>query len=228
MKNQTKMIVGSVLVLLLVIAVYTIFQNKSADVLTLEQNNDSDMGSQNTAPEMIGSSTTPAQQNPTVPPAVTTTSTAGSAAPATLTYKGQFFPFEFSYPADFRLPKNPAPSTKDQESKTYSFNSLAINGGIGGYVSFYVTKGNDDALKELATTYPDKYNKVTINGNIFYKYVDVVPSNGYKVEYTTFKNETKYRFSLIVVNGDKKQLDIGTYKPEFDMFDTIIKSLKIN
>ncbi len=146
-----------------------------------------------------------------------------------LKYQGEFFPFEFSYPNSFRLVKNTRENSKELESGSYNFNRIAYNGGIAGYVSFYVDKGDDEKYKDLVATYPDKYSVVEINGYKFYKHVEFSDdsSNSLKIEYITFKNGAQYRFSLIAVNGDRKLLDLKTYQNEFDMMELIIKSLKI-
>lgn len=151
-------------------------------------------------------------------------------SPQTLTYKGIYHPFEFSYPAGLIPVKNPRVSTQELETKSFSFTTLALNGGISGYFSFYVENGDDSKYTELIKTNPEKYNIIDIGGMKFYKSAGLEnnSSNGYRIEYTTFKNDTKYRFSLIITNGDKVVLDKTSYQVESDMMENIIKSLKIN
>lgn len=148
------------------------------------------------------------------------------ATPAALTYKGEFFPFEFIYPHGFREVKNPQPSTKDSETKTFSFNRLSFDGSFGGYLSIYVNKADSDKYDELLKTEPQNYSTTQINGQKFYVY-EAAENNGYKMEYITFKNDVRYRFSLIVANDEKKKLDSEVYKPDTDTLEIIVKSLKI-
>lgn len=145
-------------------------------------------------------------------------------------YKGEFFPFEFSYPPSFKLAANLKASTKELESKSYWFNRLALDGGIGGYLTFYVNKGENTRYEDMVSQYPDKYSKVTLNGNMFYKHIEKVENSnkGYVVEYITYKGDVQYRFSLTVSNGDKKDLDIKSYQSDINMIEQIAKSLKIS
>lgn len=147
-----------------------------------------------------------------------------------LKYKGEFFPFEFKYPASFRLAKNIVQSTNEHESKSYNFNRLATDGGVAGYVSFYVEIDNDSKYVDLVKTYPNKYSIVEINGYKFYKLVEInsISNKEVRIEYVTFKDGVKYRFALVAVNGERKALNIEAYQNELAIMDIIAKSITIN
>lgn len=177
--------------------------------------------------EVEGGAQVTTQSTPVVaakPLPATNTTSSGLA-----TYKGEFFPFEFTYPREFKQVKNPSPSTKEQETRTYSFNRLAFSGGIGGYLSFYVGEGEERKYRDLLETYPDSYSKVEVNGKTFYKRIEKNKGgeNGYTIEYITFKDKIRYRFSLIVANGEREVLDLASYQVELDTMLGIAKSLKI-
>lgn len=230
MQKYTKLTL--VLVIIFAIGGYLLMSNVNKESINTNntQTQDDKVSKETTVPEI----TSEIPPNAIVSQASSQTkSQAPQTAPKpsnTLTYKGQYFPFEFSYPVDFRPVKNPKPSNQDGETGTYNFNFLAINGGIAGFVSFYVSPDDSAQYEELVTTYPEIYSKVTINNNLFYRRLEKISNSnsGYRVEYTTFKNGVGYRFSLVVTNGDKKDLDVTAYQTPFSMFDNVVRSLKIN
>lgn len=231
MTKNTKVAIAVLVVLAVLTGVYFISKNNSGSIGEI-----SDIENQNTEENGIVSETASTDIAPVTTKTDTKITTNNKAtspiAPDTqslITYKSEFFPFEFSYPANFRLAKNLQPSTKERESKSYNFNRIAYDGGIAGYMSFYVSMDNDSKYKDLVKSYPSEYSIVEINGMKFYKRVekDKSSNNGYNVEYITYKGGIEYRFSLVVVNGDKKALDIKAYQPELDMMEGIAKSLKI-
>jgi len=145
-------------------------------------------------------------------------------------YKGKYFPFTFSYPAGLKPTENSQLNSQSLETGSYYFNYLTLGGSISGYISFYANSGENSKYEDLLATYPDKYSTTTINGMKFYKHVEkeTNSSNGYRIEYVTFKNDTSYRFSLIVTNADKKALEPSSYQTQSDMFEGVVKSLRIN
>lgn len=230
MQKYTKLTL--VLVIIFAIGGYLLMSNVNKESINTNntQTQDDKVSKETTVPEI----TSEIPPNAIVSQASSQTkSQAPQTAPKpsnTLTYKGQYFPFEFSYPVDFRPVKNPKPSNQDGETGTYNFNFLAINGGIAGFVSFYVSLGDSTQYEDLIATHPDNYSKVIINGNQFYKHTEKESSSnkGYRIEYITFKNGVEYRFSLIVSNGDRRDLDISSYKTQSDMLESIVRSLRIS
>jgi hypothetical protein len=225
MKSSTKISLAVAIVLALAVGIYFSNRNKTnitSDVVT----------------ETATTTTETTLNNQTVDTVVPTNAKAPQVVaqapkPASTDmkqYKGEFFPFEFSYPPSFKLAANLKASTKELESKSYWFNRLALDGGVGGYLTFYVNKGDNTRYDDMVSQYPDKYSKVTLNGNTFYKHVEKVENSnkGYVVEYITYKGDVQYRFSLTVSNGDKKDLDIKAYQSDINMIEQIANSLKIS
>lgn len=227
MNRNTKIIIAVIILLLGAGGVYIASKKQSPTADQIIQNESSDVDSIPDEPTV--------KIDEGVKTSVLTPSNKTSPQPSTpsislIKYTGEFFPFEFSYLASFRPTKDTPVNTKDNESRSYNFNRLAESGGVAGYVSFYVSRDNDDKYKELTKTYPDKYSVVEINGYKFYKHVEIGGSTGneLRVEYVTFKDGVEYRFALVAVNGDRKVLDIKFYQNELDIMNIIIRSLKIN
>ncbi len=235
MRNNTKVIIAIVVVLVVALIVYFGYQKQISNTPQTDEINEiENINDENTEP--IPDTTANTETPVAVAKAPSTNTNSDPKPLATnpsiglLKYKGEFFPFEFSYLNSFRPVQSTTQNTSEYESKSYNFNRLALDGGIAGYVTFYVKAGNDTDYKDLVAEYPDKYSIVKINDYIFYKRVEkeTNSSHALRIEYTTFKNGIGYRFSMVVVNGDKKDLDLKTYQNEFDIMEMIIKSLKIS
>lgn len=231
MKKNIKTIIIVIFVLVIIGIIYFVPKKQSQDSSPIEEINKVENTESIVNDDTEGDTPVAVAKTPT-----TNITSEPSQAVATnqtiklLKYQGEFFPFEFSYPDSFRLVNNTRANTKELESRSYNFNRLAFDGGIAGYVSFYVNNGDDEKYKDLVARYPDKYSIIEINGYKFYKHIELNESsnNELKIEYITFKSGTQYRFSLVAINGDRKSLDIKTYQNEFDMMELIIRSLIIN
>jgi hypothetical protein len=230
MKNNTKIIISVVVALVFLGGIYLVSKKQMDDSVQapVTDNIDSKNATEVIAKENVVSPTPIIQTQQKV----STRPVPSAISPSLdmVKYSGEFFPFEFKYPASFRLAKNIAASTSDHESKSYNFNRLATDGGVAGYVSFYIEADNDSKYKDLLKAYPDKYSIVEINGYKFYKLVEISDNSNkeVRIEYITFKEGVKYRFALVAVNGDRKALDITAYQNELTIMDMIVKSLKIN
>jgi hypothetical protein len=235
MKNNTKTIIAVIVFLIIAGGVYFVSQKQLSYLPQTTETNEAGIVDEDNTAIVAENSLVATSSNTQKNPAKVVSENKSVQTPTPLSqnllkYKGEFFPFEFLYPTSFRIVRKTTPNTAERESESYNFNRLAVDGGIAGYVSFYVNADNDEMYKDLVATYPDKYSVTKINDYTFYKHVekDTSSNNALRIEYITFKNGTKYRFSLVVVNGDKKDLDLKTYQSEFDMMENIVKSLKIN
>jgi hypothetical protein len=196
--------------------------NATPTVLAPQNNVNTEVATSTVTPsDNISNTPTIAQNTPT---------TKTTPKPTSTLYKGEFFPFSVSIPQSLIQAKNPAQSTSALETRTYSFNRLALDGGISGYISIYAKPSDGNKYDELVTLYPEKYSEVKLGNNDFYKLVEKIDTTnkGYKVEYITFQKNVQYRFVLNIANGDKTDIEISKYNNEFKVLEDIALSLKVN